>query len=90
MKTNCRHILLLLLVLAGLPTGTWADTTYVHRLEADVVPSGVIQNNNYLRGDNPQGENINTSTTLRLKYTCNKRAIPRPSEPMPALAWEPF
>ena len=46
------------------------DTTVtVHRVEADVVPSGIIQNNRYLRGENPEGVNINTSTTLRLKYT---------------------
>ena len=76
MKTNCRYILLLLLVIVGFSTETSADTTYVHRLEADVVPSGVIQNNNYLRGNNPQGENINTSTTLRLKYTLQQAGNP--------------
>ena len=76
MITNCRYFLLLLLVLVGYSTETWADTTYVHRLEADVVPSGVIQNNNYLRGNNPQGENINTSTTLRLKYTLQQAGNP--------------
>lgn len=67
----------LFILLAGfIAAAAWADTTYVHRLEADVVPSGVIQNNNYLRGDNPQGEKINASTTLRFKYAIQQAGNP--------------
>lgn len=47
-----------------------SDTTVtIHRVEADVVPSGIIQTNNYLREGGPSGEPMRTSTTLRLKYT---------------------
>ena len=47
-----------------------SDTTVtIHRVEADVVPSGIIQSNSYLREGGPSGEPMRTSTTLRLKYT---------------------
>ena len=49
---------------------TLSDTTVtIHRVEADVVPSGIIQTNSYLREGGTSGEPMRTSTTLRLKYT---------------------
>lgn len=56
--------------------GAWADSTWVHRVEADAVPSYVKQTNSYLSGKNPQGEVINQSTTLRLKYTLQQSGNP--------------
>ncbi len=70
-----RLILLLTLPLQSvLPVA--ADTTLVHRLEADVVPSAVVQSNRYLRGENPEGRKISTSTTLRLKYALQRAGNP--------------
>jgi len=63
-----RHLLLLLLMLVGV-SSVWGDSTLVHRVEADVVPSYVIQSNRYLRGANPDGVKINTSMPIKLKYT---------------------
>ena len=54
----------------------WADTTFVHRVEADVVPSMVIQSNSYLRGANPEGEKIESSMLMRLKYTVQQSGNP--------------
>ena len=46
------------------------DTTVtIHRVEADVVPSGIIQSNSYLRSGGTSGEPMRSSTALRLKYT---------------------
>ena len=63
-------------LLSGTASAAQADTILVHRIEADVVPSGVIQNNRYLRGENPEGVKINTSTTLRLKYALQRAGNP--------------
>lgn len=63
-------------LLLGMASAAQADTILVHRIEADVVPSGVIQNNRYLRGENPEGVKINTSTTLRLKYALQRAGNP--------------
>lgn len=68
--------IILLSLTALLVSHLWADTTYVHRLEADAVPSGIMQNNRYLRGANPEGVNINSSTTLRLKYALQRAGNP--------------
>lgn len=54
------------------------DTTVtIHRVEADVVPSGIIQSNSYLRQGGPDGEPMRSSTTLRLKYTRQAGGDPR-------------
>ncbi|MBQ2208779.1 MAG: acyloxyacyl hydrolase [Prevotella sp.] len=74
-----RHILyhcLLIVLVSMVALPVWSDTTMVHRLEADVVPSGVIQNNRYLRGENPDGVNIKNSTTFRLKYALQRAGNP--------------
>jgi len=60
-----RHLLLLLLMMLGV-SSAWGDTTLVHRVEADVVPSRVIPTNRYLRGANPDGVKINTSMLMRM------------------------
>lgn len=74
MKTLRFILLLTLPLLCVLPVA--ADTTLVHRLEADAVPSYVMQTNGYLRGENPDGVKINTSTTLRLKYALQRSGNP--------------
>ena len=74
MRNTLRYVLMTLTMFAVLPL--WADTLVVHRLEADVVPSGIIQNNRFFRGENPEGVDINTSTTLRLKYTLQRSGRP--------------
>ena len=66
--TVFRHLLLLLLMMVGV-SPVWCDTTLVHRVEADMVPSYVIQSNRYLRGANPDGVKINTSMPIKLNYT---------------------
>lgn len=71
----CRHLLLLLLMLVGV-SSAWGDTTLVHRVEADVVPSRVSQTNRYLRGANPDGVKINSSMLMRLKYTMQHAGNP--------------
>ena len=45
-----------------------ADSLAVHRIEADLVPSGVLPTNKYLRGGNPEGERISHAMAVRLKY----------------------
>ena len=67
---------ILTLLMAVIAVCAWADTTYVHRVEADAVPGGVIQNNRYLRGENPDGEKIGSATTLRLKYALQRQGNP--------------
>ncbi len=71
----CRHLLLFLLMLVGV-SSAWGDTTLVHRVEADVVPSRVIPTNRYLRGANPDGVKINTSMLMRMKYTLQHAGNP--------------
>lgn len=68
MTFSLRHTCILLFLLAG-SVAAMGDTTLVHRVEADVVPSRVIPTNRYLRGANPRGERINSSMLMRLKYT---------------------
>ena len=58
-----------LILLTAVVMPAYADTTTVHRLEVEGVPSHVIQNNRYLRGSNPEGEQIKNSLTLKLTYT---------------------
>ncbi len=70
-----RHILFCCLTsLMVLPVS--ADTTYVHRIEADGVPAGIIKSNSYLKGSNSAGEVINNATTLRLKYALQQSGNP--------------
>lgn len=73
---NIQRLFLLSVIMTFLAAPAWADTTYVHRIEADVVPSAVIHNNDYLRGNNPDHTSINSSTTLRLKYTLQQSKSP--------------
>lgn len=75
MRNVFLYVILLILAFVCSTTAQ-ADTTTVHRLEADAVPSRVIQNNRYLRGDNPEGTAINSTTTLRLKYTLQRQGNP--------------
>jgi len=63
-----RRLLLSILLLAGV-SSVWGDSTLVHRVEADVVPSGILQTNSFLREGGTSGEPMRTSITLRLKYT---------------------
>ena len=70
-----RTLLFISFVLTG-SLSAWADTTFVHRVEADVVPSMVIQSNSYLRGANPEGEKIESSMLMRLKYTVQQSGNP--------------
>jgi len=75
MTGHLRHILLCYLIgLMVLPV--LADTTYVHRIEADGVPAGVIRSNSYLKGSNSTGEAIKSATTLRLKYALQQSGNP--------------
>ena len=76
MSMVLRYLTMIAFVL-GFAAPAWADTTMVHRLEVDVVPSGIIQNNRYFRGENPEGVNINSSTTLRLKYALQRQGNPK-------------
>lgn len=71
-----QHIFFCLAMLFGAVTPTWADTTTVHRLEVDMIPSNVIQNNRYLRGSNQLGEQIKHSATLKLTYTQQQSGHP--------------
>ncbi len=75
MTTLLRHILLFCLIGLVVPS-VQADTTYVHRIEADGVPQKVLQSNSYLRGNNPQGEVIDKAMVLRLKYALQQSGNP--------------
>ena len=70
-----RYLLFPALLFAGV-VSAWGDTTLVHRVEADVVPSRVIPTNRYLRGANPDGVRINSSMLMRLKYTLQRAGNP--------------
>ncbi len=41
---------------------------FVHRIEADVVPSTILHTNKYLNGSNQEGRTMNHAFTARLKY----------------------
>jgi hypothetical protein len=45
-----------------------ADSLTISRIEADIVPSGIVQTNRYLRGANPHGHAIRMAMMGRLKY----------------------
>ncbi len=70
------HRLLLLITICLGAISAQADTTYVHQIAVDVVPSVVNQTNSYLRGSNPNGEKIDRATILRLKYAIQQSGNP--------------
>ena len=68
----------LILAIACITTalGAKADSLTVHRIEADIVPSGVMHTNRYLRGHNPDGKSINMALMARLKYALQTSGDP--------------
>lgn len=49
--------------------GDSVRTKTIQRIEADVVPGGIVHTNGYLEGENPEGRQMNHATTARLKYS---------------------
>ena len=70
------NFLIRLLLMLAVPINIVAQTDdsidgggkYVHRIEADVLPSAILHTDKYLRGKNNEGRTMNHAFTARLKY----------------------